>query len=291
LQSDTFAKGKGSTVAKVIDGQLFGGRLTGIAGVANTGRDRDWTGSTFNQANWFVFGRMAWDPDADARGIAREWSELTFGPDPRITQPVVDMMMRSREAAVDYMTPLGLAHQMGAGHHYGPAPWVHDLGRPEWNPAYYNRADRSGIGFDRTAAGSDAVAQYAAPVARCFADLAAVPDRDLLWFHHVPWTYRLHSGETLWPALASHYQHGVEEVAAMQREWTALAPLIDPERFAKAAAFLAIEHGDAVWWRDASMAYWSHVSGLSLPAGYPAPAHDLDYYEALRFPNAPGQAK
>ena len=291
LRADTYARGKGSTVARVIDGSLFGNRLTGIAGVANTGRDRDWTGSTFNQANWFVFGRMAWNPDADARAVAREWSELTFGPDPRIIAPVVDMMMRSREAVVDYMTPLGLAHQMGTGHHYGPAPWVSDLGRPEWNPAYYNRADRSGIGFDRTASGSDAVSQYAPPVARRFADLATVPDADLLWFHHVPWTYRLHSGETVWRALADHYQHGVAEVAAMQRQWAALAPLIDRERFDKTAAFLAIEHRDATWWRDASMAYWSHVSGLPLPPGYPAPAHDLAYYEALRFPNAPGQAK
>jgi alpha-glucuronidase len=199
--------------------------------------------------------------------------------------------MRSREAAVDYMTPLGLAHQMGTGHHYGPAPWVSDLARPEWNPAYYSRADRDGIGFDRTAGGSDAVAQYAPPVARRFADLATVPDADLLWFHHVPWSYRLRSGETVWQSLAAHYEHGVEEVATMQREWATLAPLIDAERFAKTSAFLAIQHREAAWWRDASMAWWSHVSGLPLPAGYPPPAHDLDYYEALRFPNAPGQAK
>ncbi|MBY8827038.1 alpha-glucuronidase family glycosyl hydrolase [Hephaestia mangrovi] len=291
LRADTYARGKGSTVARVIDGSLFGNRLSGIAGVANTGRDRDWAGSTFNQANWFVFGRMAWNPDADAGAVAREWSELTFGPDRRITTPVVDMMMRSREAVVDYMTPLGLAHQMGTGNHYGPAPWVSDLARPEWNPTYYNRADRTGIGFDRTASGSDAVSQYAPPVAHRFDDLATVPDADLLWFHHVPWDYRLHSGETLWHSLADHYQHGVEEVAAMQREWATLAPLIDAQRFAKTAAFLSIEHREAVWWRDASMAYWLHVSGLPLPAGYPAPAHDLGYYEALSFPNAPGQAK
>ncbi|TPG43610.1 alpha-glucuronidase [Sphingomonas koreensis] len=289
LQSDTYAKGKGSTVARDIDGSLNGNTLTGIAGVANIGRDRDWSGSTFNQANWFVFGRMAWNPDASARDIAGEWSQLTFGPDPRITQPVVGMMMLSREAVVNYMTPLGLAHQMATGSHYGPGPWVHDLAQPDWNPVYYNRADKSGIGFDRTATGSDAVAQYYPPVAATFSSLATCPDADLLWFHHLPWNYRMRSGETLWQSLTAHYQLGVEQVAGMARSWASLKPLVDPQRFAKTTDLLSIQAREATWWRDASVLYWSSVSGLKPPPSYPAPAHDLSYYEALHFDDAPGQ--
>jgi alpha-glucuronidase len=289
LQSDTYARGKGSTVARDIDGSLYGNRLTGIAGVANTGRDRDWSGSTFNQANWFVFGRMAWNPDASAEEEAQEWSQLTFGPNPRITKPVVGMMMLSREAVVNYMTPLGLAHQMATDSHYGPGPWVHALKQADWNPAYYNRADRSGIGFDRTASGSNAVAQYFPPVAAQFANLSSCPDKYLLWFHHLPWTYRMPSGETLWRSLTDHYALGVDQVTQMQRSWASLAPLIDRERFEKTAEFLTIQHREATWWRDASVLYWSSVSGLQPPAGYPVPAHDLGYYEALNFPDAPGR--
>jgi alpha-glucuronidase len=187
LASDTYAAGRGSTVARVIDGSIVPHRLSGMAGVANIGRDRDWTGAVFNQADWYAFGRLAWNPEGDARSIAHEWAAMTFDPDPQVVIPIVAMMMGSREAVVDYMTPLGLAHLMATGHHYGPAPWVADLARPEWNPVYYHRADADGIGFDRTARGSNAVAQYFAPVARGFADRKTVPERNLLWFHHVGW--------------------------------------------------------------------------------------------------------
>ena len=135
--------------------------LSAIAGVANIGSDRNWTGSDFDQANWYAFGRLAWDPSADPKQIAAEWTRMTWGNDPKLVAPIVDMMMHSRQAVVDYMTPLGLAHQMASDHHYGPGPWVSDQPAPLWNPTYYNRADASGIGFDRTATGSDAVRQYA----------------------------------------------------------------------------------------------------------------------------------
>ena len=240
LDADTYAKGKGSTVAKVVDGSLDGHRLTGIAGVANIGVDRDWSGSIFNQADWYAFGRLAWDPDLTAESIAREWAAMTFSPDPRLVQPVVAMMMGSREAAVDYMTPLGLAHVMGTGHHYGPAPWVSELARPEWNPVYYHKADARGIGFDRTRSGSNAIAQYAPALARRLADPATTPESELLWFHHLPWDYRLKSGETLWNGLVHRYDRGVAYVADMQRNWNSLRPLVDPERFAQTQAFLAI---------------------------------------------------
>ncbi|WP_298090172.1 alpha-glucuronidase family glycosyl hydrolase [uncultured Sphingomonas sp.] len=287
LDSPTGVK-RGETVADVVDGSAEGHRLTGMAGVANIGRDRDWTGSPFNQANWYVFGRMAWNPEADAAPIAREWAAQTFAPDPAVVDPVVAMMMGSREAVVDYMTPLGLAHLMATGHHYGPGPWVSDLARPEWNPAYYHRADKDGIGFDRTKSGSNAVAQYAPPVARRFADVGTVPERDLLWFHHVGWDRRMASGRTLWEEMVHHYDAGVAYVAGMRRTWDTLRPQIDAERWEKTAALLAVQEREARWWRDASLAYWMSVNGRSLPAGVAAPEHDLAWYKAQNFPRAPG---
>ncbi|MFV1920179.1 alpha-glucuronidase family glycosyl hydrolase [Sphingomonas sp. MJ1 (PH-R8)] len=276
------------TVASVVDGESERHQLTGMAGVANIGDDRDWTGGTFNQANWYAFGRLAWDPSLDAAAIAREWAQQTFGTDPRVVDPVVDMMMRSREAVVDYTGPLGLAHVMATGHHYGPGPWVSELQRPEWNPVYYHRADRRGIGFDRTRTGSNAVAQYAPAVAKLYANPRTTPESELLWFHHLPWDYRLKSGETLWEGMVRRYDRGVATVAAMRREWDGLRALVDAERWEKTAAFLAIQEREARWWRDASLAYWQSVNGLPLPAGAAAPEHDLAWYRAQSFPHAPG---
>ena len=288
LKSDTFAKGKGSTVAKVIDGSLDGHRLTGIAGVANIGTDRDWSGSIFNQADWYAFGRMAWNPDLTADAVAREWAALTFTPDKAVVEPVVAMMMGSREAAVDYMTPLGLAHVMDTGHHYGPGPWVSELARPEWNPVYYHKADASDIGFDRTKSGSNAIAQYAAPLAKRFADPRTTPERDLLWFHHLPWDYRLASGETLWDGMVHRYDRGVAYVAGMRATWEGLRPLIDAERFAQTQTFLSIQQKEAQWWRDASIAYFQSIAKRPLPAGATPPPESLEAYKMRKFPYAPG---
>jgi alpha-glucuronidase len=289
LNANTYrGEGGGPTVAQVIDGSAEGHELTGIAGVANIGRSRDWSGSTFNQANWYAFGRLAWDPGLSAEAIAREWAAQTFSPDPRVVDPVVRIMMGSREAVVNYTGPLGLAHQMATGHHYGPGPWIADLARPEWNPAYYNRADASGIGFDRTRTGSDAIGQYAPELARLLADPRTPPDSDLLWFHHLAWDFRMASGRTLWEELVAHYDAGVASVVDMRRAWDALRPSIDPERWQKTADLLAIEERDARWWRDASLAYWMSLNGLPLPAGAAPPAHDLAWYKAQSHPYAPG---
>ncbi|UYY59251.1 alpha-glucuronidase family glycosyl hydrolase [Sphingomonas sp. S2-65] len=288
LEADTFAKGRGSTVARVVDGSLDGHRLSGIAGVANIGRDRDWSGSTFDQANWYAFGRLAWNPTADPRAIATEWAGLTFTPDPTFVRPAVEMMMGSRQAAVDYMTPLGLAHLMATGHHYGPGPWVSDLARPEWNPTYYHRANASGIGFDRTRTGSNAVAQYAPPVARRFADPGKTGEDLLLWFHHVAWDRRMADGSTLWDTLVRRYDRGVTAVGTMRRQWDALRPHVDAERWEQTAAFLNVQEREARWWRDASIAYFQSISGRPLPAGTAQPEHPLDWYKAQSFPFAPG---
>lgn len=288
LKSDTWAKGQGSTVARVVDGTLDGRRQTLMAGVSNVGRDRNWSGSQFDQANWYVFGRLAWDPEASTQDIAADWAKMTFSTDPRFVAPAVAMMMGSREAAVDYMTPLGLHHQMGRSHHYGPGPWVSGGPRADWTSVYYAKAGKDGIGFDRTATGSNATAQYAPVVAQRFSDLKTVDEKDLLWFHHLPWTYRLRSGQTLWDGLVTHYARGVSYVDGMGKTWAGLAPYVDPERHAQVADFLAIQRNEAQWWRDASIVYFQTFSGLPLPAGQAPPAHTLDYYEKLSFPYAPG---
>jgi len=287
LRTDTRAGGQAMSVARTLEGAQ-NGRVGGIAGVANIGSSRNWTGSTFDQANWYAIGRLAWDPMLDAGAIAREWAAQTFAPDARVVDPIVALMMPSREAAVDYMTPLGLHHIMGTGHHYGPAPWVGNLERPDWNPTYYHRAARDGIGFDRTASGSNAVAQYAPELARRLQDPATTPPELLLWFHHLPWSYAMPSGRTLWAELVAHYDHGVAQVARMQAQWETLKPLVDARRWQDTAQRLAQQREEAQWWRDACIAYFQSVNGLPLPPGTRAPAHPLEYYQALRFPYAPG---
>jgi alpha-glucuronidase len=288
LQADTYARGPGSTVAKVIDGSLHKYRRTGIAGVANIGTDRNWSGSHFDQANWYAFGRLAWNPDLPAEGIASEWQRMTFSNDARLVTRVVDMMMRSRQAVVDYMTPLGLHHLMAAGHHYGPQPWFDGGPREDWTPVYFHRADARGIGFDRTSNGSNAVAQYAAPAAARFGNLETVPEDYLLWFHHLPWNYRTQSGRTLWDELVYRYSRGVDTVREMRKTWDELSPLVDRERHDEVAAFLRIQEREAVWWRDACIAYFQFVAQRPIPAGYQPPHHSLDYYKSLESPYAPG---
>ncbi len=288
FQTDTYGKGPGSTVAKVVDGSLFNRPLSAINGVGNVGSDRDWCGSTFNQANWYAFGRLAWNPADSAEAIADDWIKMTFTADPAFVKPVKAIMMSSRETAVNYMTPLGLTHQMGTDHHYGPGPWIDDVGRPDWNPTYYNGANKGGIGFDRTAAGSNAVSQYAPEVAAQYSDPKKTPPALLLWFHHLPWTYVMPSGRTLWDELVIHYTDGEKEVGEMAATWQKMKPYVDAERFNKTADFFEIQKSDAKLWRDASIAYFQSVSGLPLPAGMAAPEHPLSYYKALTFPYAPG---
>jgi alpha-glucuronidase len=283
LNADTYARGPGSTVGKMLDGTLTHYPHTGMAGVANTGDDRNWTGSEFNQANWYAFGRLAWNHDLTADQIADEWIRMTFSNDPSVVGPVKAMMLNSREAAVNYMTPLGLAHQMNGRGHYGPGPWQAG-GRADWTPPYYARADSFGIGFDRTASGSNAVGQYHAPLDRLFADKATVGDTLLLWFHHVGWTEKLSSGRTLWKELVRHYSMGVDTVRANLATWNSLQGKIDEQRFRETRANLEKEVKEARWWRDASLLYWQTFSKLPIPAGYEQPEHTLEFYQRLQCP-------
>ena len=286
LDADTYVRGAGSTVARVVDGTLQGQRETGIAGVANIGSDTNWTGSQFNQANWYAFGRLAWDHRLTPAAIAEEWVRATFTNDDAAVRTIVGLMLVSREAAVNYMTPLGLAHIMGSNHHYGPAPWAR-LSRADWSPVYFHRADSIGIGFDRTAAGSDAVGQYAPAVRDRLADRSTVPDSLLLWFHHVAWGAPMRSGRTLWDELALHYQAGVDTVRAMRREWQSVRASIDAQRFAEVDSFLTIQEQEARWWRDAALEYFASFSHMPLPAGVEPPAHPLSYYMSLPCPRDP----
>jgi alpha-glucuronidase len=288
LDWDTMAKGKGSTVAKVVDGSLEGHDTSAMVGVSNIGDDRNWTGAQFSQADWYGFGRLAWNPDLSAQDIAREWLGMTFTNDPAFAKAVVPMMMASREAVVDYMTPLGLHHLMATGHHYGPGPWVGDLPRPEQNPVYFHRADANGLGFDRTPSGSDATSQYAPPIAKLFSG-PDIPDRYLLWFQHVGWDHKLRSGRSLWDELVVHYDNGVASVGEMRKSWAAMRPYVDAERWSQEAAFLAVQEKEARWWRDASIAYWQTFSHRAMPAGHAPPPHDVEYYKAIYFPYAPGR--
>ena len=283
LRADTYAKGKGSTVAKVIDGSLHGYAHTGMTGVANIGTDTNWTGSQFNQANWYAYGRLAWNPDASAEVIATEWVRQTFTNDAATVAPIVHMMMISREAVVNYMTPLGLAHIMATGHHYGPGPW-NRTARADQSPVYFHKADSLGVGFDRTSSGSNQVAQYFPPVRDRYESLATVPDSNLLWFHHVPWTYQMRSGRTLWNEMVVRLNAGVDTVRSMQRTWNGVRAAIDPPRFGEVESYLAIQEKEARWWRDADLAYFQSFSHQPIPAPFDQPAHSLQYYQTLRCP-------
>ena len=274
LRADTYSHGAGSTVAR---------QIRGLAGVANIGSDRDWCGSDFNQANWYAFGRLAWDHTLSSGEIAEEWIRMTFVNEPAVVARIRDIMLGSREAVVHYMTPLGLAHIMAAGHHYGPGPWV-ARGRADQTAVYYHRADTLGLGFDRTAAGSGALEQYFPQLRRRWASRESVPDSLLLWFHHVGWSERLRSGRTLWEELVHEYSAGVDSVRSMARQWSTLEGAIDEARFRDVAAFLAIQQREARWWRDAAIAYFQTFSRQPVPAGYAPPAHPLDYYMQLRCP-------
>jgi len=280
FDSDTYANGAGSTVNRIVDGSLYHQKITGIAGVANTGSDRNWTGHHFAQANWFAFGRLAWNPELSPRQIANEWIAMTLTHNPKTAEIITRIMVGSREAAVDYLTPLGLHHLFWGGHHYGPAPWWNTEPREDWNPVYFHRADANGIGFDRTATGSNTVAQYHRRVSDRFANLNTCPEKFLLWFHHVAWQHHMRSGRTLWDQLALHYEQGVDWVRATRKSWDALKDKIDPDRYEAVAKKLSIQERDAIVWRDACLLYFQTFSQRPLPAGVEKAAKSLKEYKA-----------
>jgi alpha-glucuronidase len=263
LDADTYVKGKGSTVGRVLEGAVVPQRVTGIATVLNPGLDRNWCGHHFSQANWYAAGRLSWNPGLSARQIADEWTRMTFGNDAATVKTIVDLMMGSREAFVNYTMPLGLHHLIG-GNHYAPMPQNAKAPRADWTATYYHQASPDAIGFDRTLRGNKAVEQYFPPVRDQFDSLATCPEIFLLWFHRLPWDYKLKSGKTLWAGLVDKYHEGARQALAMQQTWISLADKIDPQRHKEVADRLAIQVADAQKWRDEILQYFQQFSKLPI---------------------------
>lgn len=287
LDSDTYVDGAGSTVARVVDGSLQGQELSVIAGVSNAGSVRNWTGHPLAQADWYAFGRLAWDPGLDSAAIAREWVNMTFGSDPEMLHALVQMLMQSREAVVNYSMPMGLHHIMARGHHYGPGPWVTG-GRADWTSPYYHRADEAGIGFDRTSTGSNALEQYSMEIRDLWGDPDTIPPHLLLWFHHVPWDKTMPSGRSLWDELGYHYQQGVDTVRAWRLSWDHLAEKIDPQTHAHVGALLARQEREAIEYKDACLLYFRTFSKLPWPGCAEPAQYPLDHYMTHERKLVPG---
>jgi len=244
-------------------------RLVGIAGVANIGLDKNWCGHHFSQANWYAFGRLAWDPFLPSETIAQEWLKQTFDfqsptqgegvsdSKKSVFSQLLSMMLRSREACVDYMMPLGLHHIFAFDHHYGPEPGGYIAHYPiEWCPVYYHKADSIGVGFDRTHTGSDATSQYREPFCSLYDDINTCPERYLLWFHHVPWDYRLKSGNTLWEELQERYARGVKEVEDFISIWQEARTTIDLQRWKEVDDRLQHQLENAQEWQNSCLDYF-----------------------------------
>ncbi|MDR3652517.1 MAG: alpha-glucuronidase family glycosyl hydrolase [Paludibacter sp.] len=292
LKSDTYQEGIGSTVARTTDGSIFPQKYTAIAGVANIGLDSNWCGHQFAQANWYAFGRLAWNNKLTSDQIADEWLRLTFSPkekkaasftntdwEKNFLTPVKQIMLESREAAIHYSMPLGL-HHIFAGlnnTHYGPGPWWAPKGvRVDWTPPYYHKADTFGIGFDRTHSGSDAVSQYHEPLCSEFNDVNTCPEIYLLWFHHLPWDYKMKDGRILWDELCYTYEKGLNEVRQFQKTWDKVEPYVDSQRFFEVQSKLRRQCRDAQIWKDGCLLYFQQFSKRPIPYDIERPVHDLD---------------
>ncbi len=293
LKSDTYNEGNGSTVARCTDGSIFNQTHTAIAGVSNIGLDTNWCGHPFAQSNWYAFGRLAWNNQLSSEQIADEWIKLTFSQisenandnnvpvfadwNLNFLKPVKQMMLESHEAAVNYMMPLGLHHIFAGDHHYGPGPWYAPKGlRPDWTPPYYHQADTNGIGFNRTRTGSDAVSQYHEPLTSVFNDVKTCPEIYMLWFHHLPWDYKMKSGRTLWDEMCYRYDTGVKQVREFQKVWDKVQPYVDSERFTLVQSKLRQQCLNAQLWKDACLLYFQQFSRKPIPYYIERPMHDLE---------------
>jgi alpha-glucuronidase len=284
LDGDTYCEGEGSTVACITDGSLFNRKISAIAGVANIGEDANWCGQDLAQANWYAFGRLAWNHRLSSEQIATEWLRMTFSNETAFVEPARKMMVESREAAVNYMMPLGLHHLFAWEHHYGPEPWCDIPGsRADWMPKYYHKADTTGLGFDRSMTGSKAVEQYCSPLREEFNNIATCPERYILWFHHVPWNYKMKDGQTLWNELCLHYDKGVKQVRSFEAIWNSLQPYVDSQRFEAIKAKLTIQEHDAVWWKDACLLYFQEFSKQPIPEGVESPIYTLDNLKKIKL--------
>ncbi|MBN2021144.1 MAG: hypothetical protein JW749_13075 [Sedimentisphaerales bacterium] len=260
FEFDTYAKGRGSSLGSIVDGTLHNYRMTGITGVANTGDDRNWCGHFFAQANWFAYGRLAWDHTLSAEQIADDWIRMSLSADDKVVSTAKSMMLGSWEACVNYMTPLGLHHIMQANFHYGPEPDYEKAPRLDWTSVYYHRADANGIGFDRSSTGSNAAGQYFSPLREMFDDIDTCPEKYLLWFHHAGWEHKMQSGRTLWGELCYKYYTGTKYVEDMLNAWQTLEKDIDPEIYASVKTRLEKQKVDSAVWRDTCLDYFRKFS-------------------------------
>ena len=258
------------------------GSLKAMAGVANIGDDTNWCGHHFAQANWYAFGRTAWNPALKPEEIADEWIRQTFSSDERLLSPVRQIMQESREACVKYMMPLGIHHIFAGTHHYGPEPWYAPKGlRADWTPPYYHKADSIGMGFDRTLTGTANVRQYPEALCRLYNDINTCPENLITWFHHVPWDHKMKSGRTFWDELCHQYDEGVHEARHFLTVWDAMQPYVDAQRFSEVQRKLRIQARDAEWWRDACLLYFQTFSHRPIPQDMEHPVHNLD--EMMQF--------
>ena len=267
------------------------GSLRAMAGVANIGDDTNWCGHHFAQANWYAFGRAAWNPALTPKEIADEWLTQTFGeqgnhsPLTSHLSPLLQLMLDSREACVDYMMPLGIHHIFAGTHHYGPEPWYAPKGvRADWTPPYYHKADAVGMGFDRTTTGSANVKQYPEALCQLYNDINTCPENLLTWFHHVPWDHKMKNGRTFWDELCHKYDDGVHEARHFLAVWDAMQPYVDAQRFNEVQRKLRIQARDAEWWRDACLLYFQTFSQRPIPQDVEHPVHNLDEMMQFRIP-------
>ena len=258
------------------------GSIKAMAGVANIGDDTNWCGHHFAQANWYTFGRTAWNPSLSPKDIAEEWLTQTFTNQPQFIAAMSQVMMDSREACVNYMMPLGLHHIFAGNHHYGPEPWYSPRGvRADWTPPYYHKADGIGLGFDRTLKGSANVKQYTEELCRLYNDINTCPENLLTWFHHVPWDHRMKSGRTFWDELCHKYDDGVREARHFLVVWDAMQSYVDSQRFDEIQRKLRIQARDSEWWRDACLLYFQTFAHRPIPQDMEHPVHNLD--EMMKF--------
>ena len=258
------------------------GSIKAMAGVANIGDDTNWCGHHFAQANWYTFGRTAWNPSLSPKDIAEEWLTQTFTNQPQFIAAMSQVMMDSREACVNYMMPLGLHHIFAGNHHYGPEPWYSPRGvRADWTPPYYHKADNIGLGFDRTLKGSANVKQYTEELCRLYNDINTCPENLLTWFHHVPWDHRMKSGRTFWDELCHKYDDGVREARHFLVVWDAMQSYVDSQRFDEIQRKLRIQARDSEWWRDACLLYFQTFAHRPIPQDMEHPVHNLD--EMMKF--------
>ena len=257
--------------------------LKAMAGVANIGDDTNWCGHHFAQANWYAFGRLAWNPALTSQQIAEEWLQQTFGAQGNLSpltshlSPLLQLMLDSREACVNYMMPLGIHHIFAGGHHYGPEPWYSPKGvRADWTPPYYHKADNIGMGFDRTTSGSGNVKQYPEALCQQYNDINTCPENLLTWFHHVPWDFKMKSGRTFWDELCHKYDDGLRQARHFLAVWDAMQPYVDQQRFQEVQHKLRIQARDAEWWRDACLLYFQTFSKRPIPQDMDHPVHNLD---------------